>query len=55
MMAVQVAAHSGQVQPRTHPELYDIATFALAVVVVIVLRRAMRARIAAKRDDPPED
>jgi hypothetical protein len=56
MMAVaEVAAHSGQVRERTHPELYDIVTFALAVASVILVRRALRARFARKRVEPPKD
>ena len=49
-------AHTGVVAPRTHPELYDIATFAIAIVLVIVVRRALRARFAKRRsDDTPKD
>lgn len=49
-------AHSGVVAPRAHPELYDVATFAIAVLAVIVVRRALRARFAKRRDaDPPKD
>lgn len=49
-------AHSGVVTQRTHPELYDIATFALAVIVVIIVRRALRKRFARRRDQqPPRD
>ncbi len=50
-------AHSGVVRERTHPELYDVATFALAVVAVIIVRRALRARFAKRRktNDKPKD
>lgn len=50
-------AHSGVIRTRTHPELYDIVTFALAVVVIIFVRRALRARFARRRrrDAAPKD
>ena len=50
-----VPAHSGLVRERTHPELYDIVTFIVAAVLIVLLRRALRARFAKRRDLPPED
>lgn len=44
------AAHSGVVTPRTGPELSDIALFVMAAVGVWLVRRALRARFAARKD-----
>ena len=46
--------HSGQVAPRTGPELSDFALFGVAALGVWVARRALRARFA-KRVQPPHD
>lgn len=54
MMAALVAtagAHTGVVREKTHPELYDVATFAVAVIAIVIVRRALRARFARKRQD----
>ena len=45
LLAVQ-SGHSGIVHPRTGPELSDIALFAVAVVGVWMVRRALRKRFA---------
>lgn len=44
-------AHTGVVKIRTHPEPSDIALFVMAGVGVWLVRRAMRARFAARRKD----
>ena len=44
-------AHSGVVTERTHPELYDIVTFIVAAVLIVLLRRALRNRFRKQRDD----
>lgn len=55
-MIATAEAHSGVVAPRTHPELYDIVTFAVAIVLVIFVRRALRARFAKRREgEKPKD
>lgn len=46
-------AHTGVVRERSHPELYDVATFGVAVIAVIVARRALRQRFAKRRNPPP--
>jgi membrane protein implicated in regulation of membrane protease activity len=46
--ALVASGHSGTVHPRTAPELSDIALFAVAVVAVWLVRRAMRRRFAKK-------
>jgi|GEM_PF-5061886 len=54
MMATLVppaGAHTGVVREKTHPELYDVATFAVAVIAIVIVRRALRARFARKRQD----
>lgn len=50
-LAVTIVAsgHSGTARPRTAPELSDAALFVMAVVGVIVVRRALRARFAKVR------
>ncbi|MGJ3647477.1 hypothetical protein ACLB0R_03245 [Sphingomonas sp. GlSt437] len=55
MNTTEVPAHSGLVRERTHPELYDVVTFAFAVLAVIFVRRALRARFARKRDEATRD
>lgn len=45
--------HSGQVAPRTGPELSDFALFGVAAVGVWFARRALRARFRRHREDPP--
>ena len=45
-----LAAHGGVPKVRTGPELSDIALFALAVFGVWLVRRAMRARFAKRKD-----
>jgi hypothetical protein len=47
LLAVE-SGHSGTVHPRTGPELSDVALFAVAAIGVWLVRRAMRARFAAK-------
>lgn len=49
MMVLVSAAHTGVPRPRTAPELSDAALFVMAVVGVIVVRRALRARFAKVR------
>lgn len=49
------AAHSGVTKVRTAPEWSDIALFVMAVAGVWLVRRAMRARFAAKIAPPRED
>lgn len=46
--------HSGQVAPRTGPELSDFALFGVAALGVWVARRALRARFA-KRVQPTQE
>ena len=43
-----LAAHTGTPHPRTSPELSDLALFAVAVLAVWLLRRALRRRFDAK-------
>ncbi len=50
-----LAAHSGVARPRTAPELSDVALFVLAAAGIWFVRRAMRARFAKKRAQPPKD
>ena len=42
--------HSGQVAPRTGPELSDFALFGVAALGVWVARRALRARFARREN-----
>lgn len=50
------APHSGVPKIRTGPELSDIALFAMAVLGVWFVRRAIRARFARRRPvDTPKD
>lgn len=42
------SGHTGIAHPRTGPELSDFALFAVAALGVWLVRRAMRARFAAK-------
>ncbi len=44
-------AHTGVPKVRTGPELSDIALFAMAVIGVWLVRRAMRARFAKRQKD----
>jgi hypothetical protein len=44
-------AHTGVPKVRTGPELSDIALFAMAVLGVWLVRRAMRARFAKRPKD----
>ena len=44
------AAHTGVPKVRTAPELSDIALFVMACLGVWIVRRAMRARFAKRRD-----
>lgn len=46
--------HSGQVAPRTGPEMSDFALFGVAALGVWVARRALRARFA-KRTQPTQE
>ena len=43
--------HSGVIHTRSMPELSDIALFVMAVLGVWIVRRAMRARFAGRRED----
>ena len=43
--------HSGVIHTRSMPELSDIALFVMAVAGVWIVRRAMRARFARRRED----
>jgi hypothetical protein len=43
--------HSGMIHTRSVPELSDIALFVMAVLGVWIVRRAMRARFAGRRED----
>ena len=43
--------HSGVIHSRSMPELSDIALFVMAVLGVWIVRRAMRARFAGRRED----
>lgn len=43
--------HSGQVAPRTGPELSDFALFGVAAIGVWFARRALRARFRRQQDD----
>jgi hypothetical protein len=43
--------HTGVIHTRSMPELSDIALFVMAVLGVWIVRRAMRARFAARRED----
>lgn len=54
MLMASSYVHSGQVAPRTGPELSDFALFGVAALGVWVARRALRARFA-KRTQPPHD
>jgi hypothetical protein len=47
-----VAPHSGLVRTRSMPELSDIALFAVAVLGVWIVRRAMRARFRRQASQP---
>lgn len=38
------SGHSGTPRPRTGPELSDLALFAVAVLAVFLVRRALRRR-----------
>ena len=54
-LALLVASnHSGTAHPRTGPALSDVALFAIAAIGVWLVRRALRARFAAKAP-PPKD
>jgi hypothetical protein len=48
----EVAPHSGLVHARSMPELSDIALFAIAVLGVWIVRRAMRARFRREAVKP---
>ncbi len=50
-----LAAHSGIARPRTAPELSDVVLFVLAAAGVWFVRRALRARFAKRRAQPPMD
>ena len=45
------AAHSGVANSRTMPELSDLALFACAVLALWFVRRRLRARFRARRED----
>ncbi|HEU0045749.1 hypothetical protein [Sphingomonas sp.] len=49
MPALTVAhGHTGVVRPRTAPELSDLVLFAVAVLAVWFVRRALRRRFSGK-------
>ncbi|WP_267395049.1 MULTISPECIES: hypothetical protein [unclassified Sphingomonas] len=41
--------HSGTVHPRDQPELSDFALFAVAIIAVFFVRRALRKRFITRR------
>ncbi|QQV76894.1 hypothetical protein H5J25_16120 [Sphingomonas aliaeris] len=49
--ALVAQPHSGVIHSRSMPELSDIALFGMAVLGVWIVRRAMRARFAGRRED----
>lgn len=49
--ALVARPHSGVIHSRSMPELSDIALFGMAVLGVWIVRRAMRARFAGRRED----
>jgi hypothetical protein len=54
--AIDTQPHSGIVKPRTAPELSDVLLFVIAAFGVVIVRRALRARFAKRRDtDTPKD
>ena len=49
-LLVAASGHDGQPQPRSAPELSDIALFVFAVVAVWLTRRALRRRGITRKD-----
>ncbi|WP_419807216.1 hypothetical protein [Sphingomonas sp.] len=50
LLLMATSPHSGTPKVRTAPELSDLALFALAVVAVWLVRRALRRRFAKGTD-----